>query len=203
VPVSMSGASSTKSQSMQYYPSAASRRRRGPVALRPRLSPSVRSQPDVFVGDIYEDACTATRYTVGQASQSAAILGEITAFCGHSSLREPCQSETCSNALASRHQARRPTRGSPPGLGERELACSRSRAPRRRAETPNSRGAPGASRPWHRSSCRRKPNGAPQPHILSRSLWIQRVTCAGCAAGRSEMSRMRVGSWHRSLHTPT
>ena len=46
-----------------------------------------------------------------------------------------------------------------------------------------------------------KPNGTPPTRILSRSPWIQRVTCAGCAAGMSEMSRMRVGSWHRSSHT--
>jgi hypothetical protein len=46
-----------------------------------------------------------------------------------------------------------------------------------------------------------KPNGTPPTHILSRSPWIQRVTRAGCAAEGSEMSRMRVGSWHRFLHT--
>ena len=30
---------------------------------------------------------------------------------------------------------------------------------------------------------------------------IQGVTCAGCAAGRSEMWRMRGVSWHRYLHS--
>ena len=39
------------------------------------------------------------------------------------------------------------------------------------------------------------------PRIHSRSPWIQGVTCAGCAAGRSEMWRMRGGSWHRYLHS--
>ena len=41
------------------------------------------------------------------------------------------------------------------------------------------------------------------PELTFVTPWIQGVTCAGCAARRSEMCRMRRASWHRCLHTFT
>ena len=51
--------------------------------------------------------------------------------------------------------------------------------------------------------CGRGHKVAPPPHAHPLTFpRIQGVTCAGCAAGRSEMWRMRGVSWHRYLHSP-